>query len=560
MRALICQMVPTADGVELATDVWLPDGPGPFPVLLTRTPYHRRGLLGLARRYTALGYAYVVQDTRGKYDSTGRFRPLVYEAVDGQATIDWVANQNWCNGRIGLVGRSYLGIVQIPAAAGGHEALKCMVPGIAPNAFFSDWIRYDGCFALANAVRWPMTHAVCRTQPQTDHFTWEELYALGSLEEIEERAGYAAPELRQWVKHDTYDEYWQAVDQRRMYENVCVAGLHVAGWFDHISRGQFEAFAGIGERGASEDARSGQRLFVGPWGHMNLGQRKYGDWDFGPQAELDVMAYEQRFIDLWLKDIDDGITEEAPVRVFLMGPNRWINLSHWPPSEAAHQAWYLRSGGRANSIGGDGRLDREVPGDEPPDRYSYDPTDPVPTRGGPIYWGLGALGPVDQRPILGRQDVLYYRSPILQAPLAVMGEPALDLWVSSSAPDTDFIAKLCVVEPGGRVIVLTIGSLRCRYRESWSEPKPLEPGQAARLHIRLGHIAYVYPPGSRIALMVTSSSFPRILPHPNTMAPTWAEKSPQKAVNEVLHSGQCASRLLLPVVEDGDCARISRPS
>ena len=163
MRAMICQKVPMADGCNLAADVYLPDGPGPFPVLLTRTPYHRSSI-GPARIYTEnWGYAYVVQDTRGKYDSEGTFRPLVDEQADGIATVDWVANQKWCNGRIGMVGKSYLGIVQIPAASGGHEALKCIVPGVAPNSFFIDWIRYDGCFALANIIRWPMTHAVCPT-------------------------------------------------------------------------------------------------------------------------------------------------------------------------------------------------------------------------------------------------------------------------------------------------------------------------------------------------------------------------------------------------------------
>jgi putative CocE/NonD family hydrolase len=548
MQALLCQKVPNGEGHDLATDVWLPDGPGPFPVLLTRTPYHRRGALGGARRYTDQGYAYVVQDCRGKYDSTGVFRPLVYEAVDGHAAIDWIANQTWCNGRVGLVGRSYLGIVQIPAASGGHEALRCIVPAVAPNSFFIDWLRYDGCFALANAIRWSMSHAVCPTQPPLDHFTWDELYALGSLDEIESRAGFAAPELREWVAHDTYDDYWEPIDQHRMYERITCAGLHVGGWFDHLTRGQFQAFRGIGQSGASEIARANQRLFIGPWGHSTIGQREYGEWDFGPEAPVDSLAYEQRFIDLWMKDIDDGISGEAPARVFLMGENRWINLPDWPPPRAETQQWHLRSNGNANGLGGDGRLSIESPNEQPPDRYTYDPQDPVPTRGGPIYWGLSPAGPVEQRPILERQDVLYYRGEILPAPLTVMGEVNLDLWITSSAEDTDFIAKLCVVEPGGRVTVLTIGSLRCRYRESWQEPKALEPGAPTRLRINMGNLAYVFPAGSRIALIVTSSSFPRILPHPNTMAPTWRETSPQVARQEVLHTSEHPSSLLLPVV------------
>ena len=550
LRAMMCQMVSNREDIALATDVWLPDGPGPFPVLLTRTPYHRAGAGGAAKRYTDLGYAYVVQDARGKYDSEGVFRPLVHEAADGHDTLDWIANQKWCNGRIGMVGRSYLGIVQIPAASGGHEALRCIVPGVAPNEFFTDWIRYDGCFALANMVRWPLTHAVCPTKPSDAHFTWEELWALRTLDEIEQRIGCRAPELREWVARDQYDEYWEAINQQRMYESVTVPGMHVGGWFDHLTRGQFQAFKGIGQRGATEAARAGQRLFILPCGHSTLGQREYGEWDFGPDAETDTLAYEQRFIDLWMRDIDDGISEEPPVRAFLMGENRWMSLSDWPPPEAEAQQWYLHSGGSAVGLGSDGRLSRESPGDEPADTYQYAPKHPAPSRGGPLYWGIAqGLGPVDQHRLLRRDDVLYYRGEVLPHPVAVVGEVNLELWIASSATDTDFIAKLCVVEASGRVTCLTSGCLRCRYRESWSEPKALTPGEPTKLRIQMNNLAYVFPAGSRIALTITSSSFPRILPHPNTMAPTWQETSPQVARQEILHSRGHESGLLLPVVD-----------
>jgi len=584
MQAMLCQRVPNREGHKLAADVWLPDGPGPFPVLITRTPYHRRGGLGLARRYTEAGYAYVIQDTRGKYDSEGHFRPMVYEAEDGQALIEWVAEQSWCKGRIGLVGASYLGMVQLPAASRAHPALRCIAPAVAPNHFFHDWLRYDGAFQLANAIRWPMTHAVCPTQPQTDHFTWQELYSLGTLEEIERRAGYSAPELREWVRHDVYDEYWAALDQTLLYERITVPGLHVAGWFDHISRGQFEAYQGISATGATELARSSQRLFVGPWGHSTLGKRSYGVWDFGPEAELDRLAYELRFLDLWLRDVDDGFSEELPVRVFLMGANRWLNVADWPPPEAEVQRWYLHSAGEARGLGSKGRLSPEEPAQDTADGYVYDPSDPCPTWGGPLYWGLEGLGPQDQRKLLMRQDVLYYRSEPLSRPLAVMGEVNLRLWVASDAEDTDFVVKLNVVEPGGRIVCLTSGCMRCRYREMFvpraegpsggddeaagavddlrwlkgrlgrptpeqAEPRPLSKGEPALLHLQLGNLAYVFPAGSRIALTVTSSSFPRILPHPNTMAPTWQETAPRPATNQIIHSPTHPSHLLLPVVD-----------
>jgi len=546
MKPLLCRKVPASDGIHLATDVWLPDGPGPFPTLLTRTPYQRK--MGPAATYTDWGYAYVVQDTRGKYDSEGAFRPLLDEAEDGAATLDWIANQKWCNGRIGMVGKSYLGIVQVPAASSGHEALRCIVPWVAPNSFFTDWIRYDGCFALANLVRWPMTHAVVPNKPVCDHFTWEELWAQPTLDAVFERAGYEASILREWVAHDRYDDYWRKIDQHLMYPKVKVPGLHGAGWHDHISRGQFQAYTGIRDRGDGPAARENQRLLVGPWSHTTMGKAECGEWNFGPDAVMDLGRYERRFIDLWMRDIDDGISEEPPVLLFVMGVNRWMRFDDWPPPEAKTAAWRLRSNGSAATLGGDGKLSLGPTAADPPDRYRYDPADPAPTRGGPVYWGIEAAGPMDQRPILDRPDVLYYRSERLADPLAAIGEIALDLWIASDAPDTDFIAKLCVVEPSGPIVPLTFGSLRCRHRNGWDRCDPLPKDEPTRIRIRMGSTAYVFPAGSRIALIVTSSSYPRILPHPNTMAPTWQERSPQIAVNQVLHDAEHESQLLLPIV------------
>lgn len=553
---MIFQKVANREGINLATDVWLPDGPGPWPVVLVRTPYHRQGGSGQGKYFTDLGYAYVIQDTRGKYDSEGHFRPLDDEAADGQDTIDWIAEQPWCNGRIGMTGKSYLGIVQIPAAAGGHEALRCILPGVAPNSFFTDWIRYDGCFALANLVRWPLDHSICPTKPTVNHFTWRELWeigAKGTLADVEERAGYASEQLRKWVALDQYDDYWASIDQALLYEKVACAGMHQAGFFDHISRAQFNSFKDIRARGATEFARNNQRLIVGAWGHGNCDKTVCGEWDFGPGCGIDIGAYEQRFLDLWLKDIDDGISEEPPVKYFLMGENRWEFSTDWPPPEAKVQEWHLGSAGDARGLGSTGRLSLETPTGPSADTYTYDPANPVPTLGGPSYWGMSdffTVGPADQHPILRRDDVLYYRSEMLERPLKIVGDINLELWITSSAPDTDFIAKLCVVEPIGRITVLTHGSLRCRYRESWSEPKALTPGEPTKLALQMNNVAYTFPRGSRVALIVTSSCCPRILPHPNTMAPTWQETDPQVAQQEVLHDSEHESQLLLPVIED----------
>jgi len=561
MKVSISQKVPNREGINLAADVYLPDGPGPWPVILWRTPYHRQEGSDFGPYYTNLGYVFVIQDCRGKFESEGVFRPLEDEATDGQYTIDWIANQKWCNERIGMVGESYRAMVQIPAASGGHEALRCILPSVGSNNFFTDWIRYNGCFALAHMIEWTLHYSNCPTKSLESHFIWEELWEIGTrgtIDDVEERAGLHAAYLHKWVKHDNYDEYWASLNQQLMYKKVACAGMHRAGFFDHHPHGQFDSFKSIRSQGATEFARGNQYLMVGPWGHGACDATTYGEWDFGPTAGIDITAYEQRFFDLWLKDIDDGISEEPSVKYFLMGENRWEYATDWPPTDTEIQQWYLDSAGNAQGLGSHGRLRRELPSGAAADSYVYDPQNPVPTHGGQVYSGIQVfsrrperkcLGPVDQHSILQRDDVLYYRSEMLAKPLTVVGDINLELWITSTAPDTDFIAKLCVVESIGRITALTIGSLRCRYRESWSDPKPLTPGEPTRIKLQMNNIAYTFPAGSRVALIITSSSFPRILPHPNTMAPTWQETDPQVATQEVLHSQGYESRLLLPVID-----------
>ena len=554
MHPLLYRKVRMDDGVHLATDVYFPEGPGPFPAVLVRTPYHRTRDQGTARSFTERGYAFVIQDCRGKYDSEGEFTPLADEARDGRATLDWVANERWCSGRIGLWGRSYLGVVQVPAASGGHEALRCIAPSVAPGSFFRHWARYDGCFALGNLVRWTLTHASTPTKPPLEHFAWDELNALADPQAIAFRVGFQTPVLPVWAEYDSDDAHWKAVGQSLMHEHIRVPGLHAGGWFDHLTRGQFEAYSNIRDCGATEEARKGQRLLIGLWGHMTMDgagpeRSRYGDWEFGPDADLPVLAHELRFLDLHLQDRDDGYASEPPVKVFLMGENRWLKLDDWPPAGVEERACYLTSEGGAAMRDGDGELAWETPGRSASDTYEYDPADPVPTLGGPIYWGLEQRGPLDQRSLLGRADVLYYRSPPLASPMTVTGEMSLDLSVSSDAPDTDFVAKVCVEEPSGAVVCLTLGSLRCRYRNGPEAPEPLVPGEMTSIRMHAGHLAYTFPEGSRVGLIVTSSDFPRILPHSNTMAAPWAKTQRVVARNSVHHGPGALSCLRLPVVE-----------
>ena len=547
-------MVPAEDGVGLATDIVRPDGSGPFPVILIRTSYHRQQLIadigtGAVGRFLERGYAVAAQDVRGKFDSDGTFRPLEDEARDGAAALDWIANQKWCNGNIGLWGRSYLGIVQVPAASSGHPALKAIAPSIAPGSFFRDWARYDGCFALYNMIRWPLQHASCRTRAAIGHFRYEDTWKVRSVDDLESLTGIHAPFLRKVIAHDTDDAFWASVDQCRLHERIRVPGYHVGGWFDHITRGQFDAFRNISDRGATETARKQQRLLIGPYSHMTLGgtasvQHRLGGWEFGDEAELDVLPLEIRMFDHYLRGIDNGFEREPNVKVFLLGENRWIELSDWPPREATSQAWYLCP---------ERKLAPDDPTGEASDECVFDPADPVVTCGGQVYWGHAeqlenCLGPVDQRTLLRRDDVFCFRSDPLARPLTVAGESALDVSISSDVDDADLIAKLCVEEADGKMTCLALGQLRCRYRESFASPKPLSANAATPVHLRFYPIAYRFPVGSRIGLLVTWSDFPRISLNAGTMDPPLSGIAPRKARNAIHYGQGSQSRLTLPVV------------
>ncbi len=551
MKLLLNQRVPSYDGVELSTDVYLP-GPGRYPIVLTRTPYAKGEMLGRAQLFHERGMGYAMQDVRGKYDSDGRFEPLVDEAADGQATIDWIANQSWCNGHIGMWGPSYLGIVQAPAAAGGHEALKAICPSVAPGSFFNDWLRYDGCFAWANNVWWSMEHATCRTRPARHHWDKNVLWGHRRIEDLEQYTGLRAGFLRLWALHDTDGGYWRNLDQRLMHRRLRTAGFHVGGWFDHLSRGQFDAYRNLQQEGQTDLARLHQRLLIGPWGHLNLHrtnetQQSYGSWNFGAAASFNVMQRELQFLQFHLCGIDDHYLEQPRVQCFLMGRNQWLDLPDWPAPSAQPVQWHLASDGHAATAAGSGRLQRETPAASSADEFTHDPANPVPTTGGPIYWNLDPYGPVNIDALGQRGDCLWYRSEPLSQPLVLVGEPTLDLHVQTDADDTDFIARLCVQQPDGQTIILTLGSLRCRYRHSFERPEPMPARTPQRLTVRLQPTAYEFPVGSRVCLVLSSSDWPRILPHNGKMS-LFAPADPAR--NSVLTGPGTLSSLTLPTLEN----------
>jgi uncharacterized protein len=569
-------LVPMRDGVKLATDVYRPETSDPCPTLVNRLPYNKElpGLLNVSfdlLRGVQAGYAIVVQDTRGRYASEGRFNPFFDEATDGADTIAWAASQAWSDGAVGMIGGSYFGATQWTAATQAPPALRAIAPLITTDQYYESWAYQGGAFQLGFNLHWTLTSLVLgeisRRMGRGDAGPEDlaaivaavdgndALYRRVPLTGLPELAGLA-PYYEEWLAHPSYDDFWRATAPSESFAAIQVPALNMGGWYDLFLKGTLANYVGMKQRGGSDLARRQQRLVIGPWAHGALAgwypERSFGLLSGSDAA--DITALQLRWFDWLLKGEDTGIEHDKPVRLFVMGANVWRDEDDWPLPDTQYVDYFLRSDGRANTAAGDGVLSAAAPHDEPEDVYTYDPRDPVPTNGGATFLpGLfiaANAGPRDQRIVEARPDVLCYTTHPLTAPVAVIGPVSLVLHASSSAPDTDFTAKLVDVWPDGRAENVADGILRARYRGSLSEPAPLEPGTIYELVVDLVATANVFAGGHRIRLEVSSSNFPRFDRNTNTggVIAEEGEDDFRPAVNRVHHTTSHPSRLILPVI------------
>jgi uncharacterized protein len=551
--------VPLPDGTTLRADLWRPAGGAPAPVLLQRTPYDKgfalvvQGGLDPARAVAA-GYAVVVQDVRGRYASDGTFEPFADEAADGAATIAWLAGQPFCDGRVATYGGSYAGATQLLAAAGGAPALRAMLPHVTTADYHGGWMYEGGAFQLGFALPWARNLAggelerrkergedVAALQERLDAELADPVPAYRRLPLVDQPLlAELAPYYLDWLAHPARDAYWGARSARDGLAALAVPALHLGGWHDVFLGGTLATYEDLVGRSAA-----GQRLVVGPWAHAGWGDA-VGEVIYGPEAS----RYALDMTDLHLTFFEDalnggGSTEAPPVRIFVMGSNRWRDEDAWPLARARTRPLHLRA---------DGRLTWEPPATGEGARgYVYDPADPVPTSGGrtlmPGHEASIALGQRDQRPIEARPDVLVYTSAPLERALEVTGHVRLVLHAASSAADTDWTAKLVDVQPDGRALSVTDGIVRARYRDG--AERLLEPGRPERYEIEVGATSIVFAPGHRIGLEVSSSNFPRFDRNPNTggvIAHTRADEL-RTAHQTVFHDAVRAPHLELPIVE-----------
>lgn len=553
--------IPMTDGTILRADVYRPRASGRYPVLVERVAYELAGRCRYAGEYYASrGYVVVGQNVRGRFASGGAFVPFRDDGWsghrDGYDTIQWAGKQPWSNASVGMLDGSYSGGTQYMLAPTQPPFLKALFVREGMSDIYRDFVFRGGAYQLALHRGWAMNETLAHVQyravsdqaqalarleqgaNERDH--WLHALPLCSCPPLEGLADWYFADLA----HPEDGPYWEATRLSKHFHEVDIPILHLGGWFDVFLDSTLRCFQGVRAQGKSERCRKNQRLIIGPWIHgpSQAAASSVGELDYGPQASLDLFAYRLEWYEHWLKQRPSEIMESAPVRVFLMGANHWVEAESWPPSAITYQPLYLQAGrGQSSASLNQGRLTFERPAEgEPVESFLADPAAPIESQ-----LTYPELGPKDHRPVEGR--MLTYTSQPLTHALTVMGPLKTVLYGASSAPDTDWVVRLCDVWPDGRSLSVSDGILRARYRDSLTQPALLHPGQMYRFEVGLQATAQVFEVGHQLRVEVTSSDFPRYDCNLNTGEAFGTGTQGQVAHNTVFYGGTKASHLLLPI-------------
>ena len=539
--------VPMRDGITLSADIFFPEAAKHgerFPVILVRTPYNKNQKIYIdaARYFAQHGYVYVTMDVRGRGDSDGEFVPYVNDGRDGYDAIEWCAAQSWSTGKVGTLGASYLGRIQWLTALHQPPGLKTMIVMVTPSDPFVE--MPIGTQGLQHLCWLYLVNG--RLRQLMEEINWNPIYKHLPLLTMDERAGFVSPKWREELQHPTLDAYWDNLRYQNQFEKIDLPVMHISGWYDDQQIGTPLNFVGMTTRGATELARKNQKLLMGPWGHAVNAAQKIGEVDFGANALIDLRAYELRWFNAWLKEIDDGITREPAARIFVMGKNEWRDENEFPLARTQYTNFYFHSGGSANSRYGDGTLSTEIPGAEKPDAYLYDPARPTPYITDATSSQIG--GPDDYFAIQQRGDVLVYVTPPLENDVEVIGPVRVALYASSSAVDTDFTALLFDSHPGGFAQRLCDGIVRARYREGMERASLMEPNRIYKFEIDLWNTCHVFFAGHRIGVHIASAAFPKYDRNLNTGADLATGTRMEIAQQTIYHDAEHASAVILPII------------
>jgi len=527
--------IPMRDDVTLSADLTFPDEL-PAPAVVVRSPYGKSGepQTKRAEMLAKGGYVSVLVDVRGRGDSDGTFQPYRNDGPDGADVIAWVAAQDWCTGAVATYGGSYGGRIQFLAALEKPPALRAMVALVSPSDPFVE--GPTGVPGLMHANWYRLVDA--RTPQYRENVDWMQVYRHRPICTMDEAAGFRSVNWRTECTHPTLDEWWEPVRYQHRIGEIDVPTLHISGWYDDEQIGTPMNFAAMTAAG-----RAGQRLLMGPWGHAVNTTRKLGEVDFGPDALIDLDAVLLAFLDEHVKGVVPD-PAPAPVRIFVMGANEWRDAESWPPADAKPLELHLSSGGRANSLHGDGRLQEPPPAeDEPADTWTHDPDRPVPFITDPSSAQIG--GPDDYHGVETRGDVLVYTTDPLASDVEIIGPVRLVAHVATDAQDTDITAKLVDLHPNGFAQRLCDGMVRLRYRDGFDAQRPVTPGEVYEVTVVMWDTCIRLPAGHRIRLEVASSAFPKYDVNLGTGGDMVTETDGVLAHNTLWHTAARPSRLLL---------------
>lgn len=557
--------IPMRDGVKLAADVYRPEASGRFPVLLMRTYFgkHDTGKITSALYFAARGYVVVLQDVRGRFDSEGVWNPYVNDPRDGYDTQMWLGKQDWCNGSIGTYGESYDGFAALMPAPLRSPYVKALIPFGNQQTNFGH-LYNDGVLQLGTVFSAGLFMGGHTLQPTIagvyasgiQLVNWDELFRrlplITALDDIED-----VPWVKEWIRHDQDGDYWQSYGVKGKYQEISTPAYFVTGWYDNLVHEEFRNFAGFRTQGGTPEVRQGTRIIVGPWSHGSTKVTSGWDADFGPDANYDNNALFLEWFDYRLKGMKTGLSAEPPIKIFVMGANQWRFENEWPLARTQWTNFYLTSGGRANSLFGDGVLSASLPSaqEAKDDEYIYDPNHPVPTLGGQIAIFPEIWGARDRRPVQRRDDVLVYTTAPMTNDVEVTGPVSLVLYASSSVVDTDFTATLSDVYPDGRAVHICEGIRGVRFRDSLEHPTLIEPGKVYKYEISLWETSNMFKAGHRIRVDISSSNFPRYARNQNTGNPFGMSSEVNIAHQTILHNAQYPSHLVLPIIPESPTAQ-----
>jgi hypothetical protein len=508
----IDEMIPMRDGVKLATTVYLPEGDGPFPVVLTRTPYGKDTQASGNSAWTKRGFALVTQDCRGRFKSEGVYRPFVDDPQDGYDTVEWIARQKWATGKVGMFGASAMGITANLAAMENPPHLAAIFVMVARSSIYHQSAFNGGVFRR-------------------------------ELNELWLKRMNANDVLLETFRHNVYDHFYDSNEMSLHWQKVRVPAYNYGGWYDIFSQGNVDNFVGLQTRGG-QGARGNQKLMMGPWAHGRTDEVQYP-----ANSVINPADEAMRWFDYWLKGIDNGVMREPAVKYYVMGDvtdakapgNEWRTASSWPVTSRI-TSYYLQPNG--------GLGDKPPALQESADAYQYDPKNPVPTIGGS---NLNIKkGPMDQRAVGDRKDVLKFLTPALDSPVEVTGQIEAEIWAESDAPDTDFMVKLVDVYPDGTERLVLDSAFRARFREGFDREVFMKKGQVYKFKLDLWCTSLIFNRGHRISVHVTSSNDPRYDPNPNTGRAMRADSETRVANNAIHHDRRHPSRILLPVAQNGN--------